>query len=252
MLKTYQVYLWEEEKSTATIEKYMRDLKKLVNYMKEKEVTKSKMIAYKEKLMNEDHYKISSINTYLVAANRFFEYMGWYDLKVKTYKIQNEAFSPENKNLSKIEYKRLLRIAIKKKKIRLSLIIQTLCATGMRVSEVSFVSVAAVKKGVVEVCCKGKVRKILLPNRLKKELLIYIRKGGIKDGIVFCTHSGNAIDRSNIWKEMKKLCNEAEVEESKVFPHNLRHLFAQCFYSVKRDVVKLADVLGHSSTSFIK
>lgn len=247
MLSDYRIHLMEEEKSSATIEKYMRDLKKLVNFMGKEEVTKLRMIAFKEKLLHTDGYKISSVNSYLVAANRFLEYQGWYDLRVKNYRVQREIFCPKDKHLSEKEYKRLVRTANRLGKRRISMILQTICSTGMRVSELSYLSVAAVRQGCLEVRCKGKIRMILLSEKLQRELLSYIEEKEIEEGTVFRTRSGKPVDRSNIWREMKKLCEQAEIEKSKAYPHNLRHLFAECFYALQNDIAKLADVLGHSS-----
>lgn len=241
----YQEYLYEEEKTTATIKKYICDLKKLLIYAGGREVTKKMMIEYKEALRKK--YKLTSINSFLVAANRLFEYLGWYDLRVKTYRIQKEVFVPEKRNLSKEEYKKLVRIALKKGKKRLAMILQTICATGIRVSELSSVTVESILKGVVEIYCKGKQRLVLLPKKLQRKLLRYIQGNGIVSGVVFCTSGGKAVDRSNVWKEMKLLSEDAEVSGEKVYPHNLRHLFAKEFYAVEKDIAKLADVLGHSS-----
>lgn len=247
MIEEYKRYLREDEKSQATIEKYIYDLYRLITYANGEAITKSMMLDYKEKLYHKDHYKVSSVNSYLVAANRFFEYMEWYELKVKTYKVQKEVFCPENKYLSKVEYKRLLREAKREKKIRLYMILQTLASTGMRVSELQFLTVAAVRQGMVEIHNKGKVRTVLLTSQMQKQLMLYIANEQIDSGVVFRTKKGKVVDRSNIWREMKELCKKAGVEPDKVFPHNLRHLFAQCFYQLKRDIAKLADVLGHSS-----
>lgn len=247
MIQKYEEYLRREEKSALTINKYLCDLEKLLNYAGGREMDKELMIAYKEKLLMSDDYKVSSINSFLVAANRFFEFMGWYEVKVKTYKVQRESFCPDNKCLSKEEYFRLVKTALGKKKKRLAMILQTICATGIRVSELQFITVAAVRNHSIVVHNKGKIRTILLPDDLRKELLYYIGKERIKKGIVFRTSSGKAVSRSNIWKEMKALCKEAKVVPEKVFPHNLRHLFAQCFYALKKDIAKLADVLGHSN-----
>ena len=243
----YQEYLYEEEKTIVTIKKYVCDLKKLLDYVGEKELTKKIMVQYKEMLREEKGYKLTSINSFLVAANRFFEFMGWYDLRVKTYRIQKEVFVPENRDLSKAEYKKLVRAAMKKGKRRLAMILQTICATGIRISELSCVTVESVITGIVEIYCKGKQRLVLLPKKLQKKLLHYIQEKGVMSGILFCTSSGRPVDRSNIWKEMKALSQEAEITEQKVYPHNLRHLFAKEFYAVEKDIAKLADILGHSS-----
>ncbi len=247
MIEEYRNYLYEEEKSRATIEKYLCDLKKLIGYANGQTLTKSLMLNYKEKLYREDRYKINSVNSYLVAANRFFEYMQWYELRVKTYRVQKEIFCPEEKYLSKAEYKRLLRQAREEKKIRLYMILETLAATGMRVSEIQFLTVSAVRRGTVEINNKGKVRTVLLSTQLQKQLLLYLVDARIHSGVVFRTKRGKAVDRSNIWREMKELCQKADVLPDKVFPHNLRHLFARCFYQIKKDIAKLADVLGHNN-----
>lgn len=246
LLEQYRGYLYEEEKGSETIGKYMRDLRKLLDYMGGKELDKARMISYKNFLI-EQNYKISSINSFLVAANRFFEHNGWHDLRVKTFKIQQEAFCPEKRCLTKEEYKKLVNAALRSGRRRLSRILQTICATGIRVSELRFVTVESVKKGVMEIRCKGKIRQVLIPRQLQRLLFLYLRERGIERGSVFCTDSGKPVDRSNIWREMKAICKETNVDREKVFPHNLRHLFAQEFYEIKKDIAKLADVLGHSS-----
>lgn len=245
MLLRYREYLYNEEKATATIKKYICDLKKLLNYVSGRAITKRLMIEYKEDLRK--RYKLTSINSFLVAANRFFEYLGWYDLRVKTYRVQKELFVPEDRDLSKEEYKRLVLSAMRQGKKRLAMILLTICATGIRVSELSSVTVESVRKGVVEIYCKGKQRIVLFPKKLQKKLLRYIREKEIASGIVFRTSSGKAVDRSNIWREMKKLSKGTNITEEKVYPHNLRHLFAKEFYAIEKDIAKLADVLGHSS-----
>ena len=247
LLKDYEIFLYEQEKSKATIQKYMCDLRKLVAFSDGREITKLLVIEYKEHLRNKKKYKTSSINSFLVAANRFFEYMDWYDLRVKTYKVQREAFMPENKEISKEEYQKLVKTALEQGKTRIGMIIQTICATGIRVSELPAMTVTAVKKGVATIYNKGKERQILIPRDLQVRLLRYIRKMGIRAGMIFQTSRGKAVDRTWIWREMKKLCEETGVEKDKVFPHNLRHLFARTFYTLYKDIAKLADMLGHSS-----
>ena len=247
MLGSYEDYLKKEEKSKATISKYLCDLRKLVEYADGREISKGLMLAYKDKLLNKDGYKARSVNSFLAAANCFLEFMGWHDLKVKAYKIQQETFCPENKCLSKEEYYRLVEAAKKTGKIRLAMILQTICATGIRVSELAAVTVSSVRGNSVIIHNKGKIRAILLPDELRKELLYYIGRNGIQKGAVFCTASGKAVNRSNIWREMKALCKAADINEEKVYPHNLRHLCASVFYAIKKDIAKLADILGHSS-----
>lgn len=247
ILLQYQEHLYDEEKSLATIQKYMRDLQKLLDYAAGREITKRLMIQYKEDLRDSNKYRTSSINSFLVAANRLFEYLHWYEVRVKIFRVQKEVFEPENKNLTKEEYVKLVKTAEKLGKRRLAMIIQTICATGIRVSELSSITIESVKKGVADIYCKGKQRKVLITPNLQKKLMWYIRENNIDTGIVFQTSGGKAVNRSNIWREMKSLCVEAGVEKEKVYPHNLRHLFAKIFYKVEKDIAKLADVLGHSS-----
>lgn len=246
-LEKFREYLYEEEKSSATIQKYMRDVEKLFKYAKGKMLEKRTIIEYKEMLKSSGKYQLSSINSFLAAANCFFEFMGWHDLKVKTFRIQKKAFVPENRDLTKQEYQRLVQTARAKGKGRLSLILETICATGIRISELSEITVSDVEHGMAVIYGKGKVRQILIPKELQKKLLYYIRKEKLAQGAVFQTSGGKTVNRSNIWREMQKLCKDAGVEEGKVFPHNLRHLFAKSFYQIEKDIAKLADVLGHSN-----
>ena len=208
MLKKYETYLYEQEKSKLTIQKYMCDLKKLIDFSKEREMSKMLVVEYKEHFRKNEKYKTSSINSFLVAANRFFEFMGWYELKIKTFKLQKEVFIPENRELTKQEYKRLVKIAMKNGKTRIGMIIQTICSTGIRVSELSAIKVSSVKKGVATIYNKGKERQVLIPRDLQVRLLRYIRVQGVESGAVFQTSKGNSIDRTWIWREMKKLCAE--------------------------------------------
>jgi site-specific recombinase XerD len=247
LLEKYRVSLYEDEKSRATIEKYLRDVRKLAAYADGREITKSLMISFKEKLYHVDHYKISSVNSFLETVNRFLEYAGWYGERVKPYRVQPESFCPEERHLSRDEYKRLLAEARRQKKKRLFLMLETMASTGMRVSELKCVDAAGVRAGMVEVQNKGKIRKVLLTRKMQRQLLAYIREEKLGEGMVFRTRRGNAVDRSSVWKEMKKLCEGAGIEESKVFPHNLRKLFASCLYRVQGDIARVADFLGHSS-----
>ncbi len=247
IVENYRSHLTNEEKSKSTIEKYIRNIRNLKVYAMEQGLDKDIVAAYKKSLLESGKYKVSSINSMLIDINQFLEYQGWYEFRVKTYKVQKPMFYPDNKYLSKEEYKKLLKEAKKKGKIRLYFLLETLAATGMRVSELSFLTVEAVREGRVIIFCKGKVRQILLPSELQKHLLLYAEQKEIRTGIVFRTRSGNAVNRSNVWKEMKALCKGARIDPEKVFPHNLRHLFAQCFYQVKKDMEELADIMGHSS-----
>lgn len=247
LLENYKIYLYEQEKSKATIQKYMCDIGKLVEFVGERQLNKLLVIEYKDYLRNEKEYKTTSINSFLVAVNRFFEFAGWYELRVKTFKVQKETFMPESRELSKEEYKKLVRTAMQQKKSKIGMIVQTICVTGIRVGELSAITVSAVKKGIATIYNKGKERQILIPRDLQVRLLQYIRKQKIRGGLVFRTSKGNEVDRTWVWREMKKLCEKAGVDKEKVFLHNLRHLFARTFYTLYKDIAKLADVLGHSS-----
>lgn len=245
VVTTYLQFLKIQEKSKGTLEKYQRELLDLAKYLAGKKVTREDLVVWKEEL--EKRYSPAGVNGRLVAANGFFSFFGRYDLRLKLLKIQKEIFMREEKELTRAEYGRLVRTAERKGKERLSLLIQTICATGIRVSELEFITVEAVKRGRAEVNCKGKRRVIFLPARLQKKLKAYAAKKGISEGVIFAAKSGRPLHRGNIWAEMKKLCKDAEVSPEKVFPHNLRHLFARIFYSLDKDIAKLADMLGHSN-----
>ena len=247
-VEQFRRYLEREEKSAATIEKYIRDVKAFSSYIKTASVTKDAVIGYKQKLLDSG-YAIRSVNSMLASLNCLFTFLGRTDLKVKSLKIQAPVFCPEEKELSKAEYERLCRAAEQKHNERLSLILQTICSTGIRVSELRYITAEAVREGKAEVSLKGKTRSVLLPDSLRKKLLRYVRQQGTESGPVFVTRNGKAISRTNIWRDMKSLCEEAGVDPGKVFPHNLRHLFARMFYKLEKDIAKLADVLGHSSVN---
>lgn len=194
-------------------------------------------------------YAPRSVNSILSSLNSLFDYLGWHDCKVKTLKIQKQIFADKDKELTKAEYTRLLKAAKNKKNERLYYLMQTICSTGIRVSELKYITVEAVNLKQVNINCKGKIRTVILPVELCKILKGYIKEYGIKKGAVFISKNGKPLDRSNIWSDMKKLCDSAGVPRSKVFPHNLRHLFARTYYSLERDIVRLADILGHSSVN---
>lgn len=244
-LKQFKDYLILEERSKATIEKYCRDSAAFADYVHGTTVTKEVAIAYKNKL-KEDGYAARSINSMIASINCLFTFLNWHDLKLKTIKIQQEVFCSEEKELTRLEYERLVKIAKGRNNDRLCLILQTICGTGIRVSELQFITVEAAKRGEAEVSCKGKMRTVFIVFSLQKKLLQYAEKRKILTGCIFVTRSGQLISRTNIWREMKVLCLEANVNPSKVFPHNLRHLFARVFYSFEKDIAKLADILGHS------
>ena len=240
-----ETYLFSEERSTATVEKYLHDLRVFYKFMDNKELTKTAVLEYKSSLLI--NYAVTSANSMLAAINAFFRFCGWYELCIKQYKIQKSAFCPEEKELTKAEYIRLIQAAKKNNNERLNLIIQTICGSGIRVSELEYVTVEAVQRGEAFVNCKGKNRRIFIVAELRKKLLRYIDTKKIKSGSVFVTRNGKPVSRHNIWRDMKALCKSANVSPRKVFPHNLRHLFARTFYSIEKDIAKLADILGHTS-----
>lgn len=233
------------ERAESTVNQYKNHLLYFVHWLDGRSLTKQELIHWKQQL-SEEHTS-STVNTMLAAVNGFFRYMGWSDIVVKLLKIQKALFRDEARELSCKEYEQLVRVADQEGNSRLSLLIQTICATGIRVSELKYVTVEAVQKGKTEVFNKGKRRMIFLPSKLCRILKNYIHKRKIETGSVFVTKTGNPLDRSNIWRYMKNLCEKAGVDASKVFPHNLRHLFARKFYDKEKDAYRLADILGHSS-----
>ena len=245
-LKLFQQYLQLEEREESTIEKYLRDLQLFETWLRGKLVT-AEIVADWKNFLRANGYKSETVNTKLSALNKFFAFMKWSECRVKYLKIQKKLFRSTEKELTKDEYLRLLETASTEGKERLALLIETICATGIRVSEVKYITIEAVEAGVADIALKGKIRTILLPRKLCRKLQKYAKKQKITSGEIFLTRSGKGISRRQIWAEMKALCKKANVAASKVFPHNLRHLFARTFYRVCRDVVKLADVLGHSS-----
>lgn len=243
-LAAYREYLLREEKSPVTVEKYLRDARAFAAYAGEQEINKELAVAYKQSLV-EGRYAIRSINSMLASLNSLLDFMGRADCKVKNLKCQRKTYCPEEKELTKAEYMRLLAAAKDQEQLRL--VMQTICGTGIRVSELKYFTVEMVKVGEVSVRCKSKTRTILVPWKLRKLLLDFARKQGIREGVIFVSRKGNPLDRSNIWAQMKRLCERAGVNPSKVFPHNLRKLFARTFYGMEKDIAKLADILGHGS-----
>ncbi len=244
-LEDYKNYLINEEKEEITIEKYIRDIRVFNEWLEYTEVAKAKVLEYKNKLI--EKYAPATVNSVISSLNGFFKYNEWYDLQVKSLKIQRRVFCQEEKELSAYEYERLLQAALDKKNERLYLIMQTICAMGLRVSELRFVTAEAVRKGEALVKLKGKIRTVFIPPELAQMLKKYMKEQEIATGHVFRTRSGKPIDRHTIWKSMKMLCEMAGIPKEKVFPHNLRHLFARTYYSLEKDIVRLADILGHSS-----
>ena len=245
IIENFRKNLELQEKSTSTIEKYIRDVKAFSAYTENAAITKEKVIAYKKYLRN--NYAVRSVNSMLASINSLFSFLGWHDLRVKSLKLQQQVFCPEEKELTKAEYARLCKTAKRKKNKRLNLILQTICGTGIRVSELQYITVEAAKQGEAVVNCKAKTRSVFIVKELKQKLLRYAAEQNIKSGMIFVTRTGKPISRTNIWREMKDLCEEANVNPKKVFPHNLRHLFARVFYGIEKDIAKLADILGHSS-----
>ncbi len=245
-INEFKEYLQNEEKSAATIDKYVRDITKLRHWCSERELTKELLLKYKRILI--ENYAPTSVNCTVASINAFLVYSGWHELRVKALKIQKQIFAMKEKELTKEEYQRLLKIA-KSSNERMYYVMQTICSTGIRVSELKFITAEAVLGGQAVINCKGKIRIVIIPKQLCKMLREYMKENKIKSGPVFISKNGNPLDRSNIWSDMKKLCEEATVSKEKVFPHNLRHLFARTFYTVQKDIVRLADVLGHSSVN---
>lgn len=245
-MDAFAQYLRAEEREAGTVEKYLRDIRAFAAWAGSREISKTLSIRWKECLKS-SAYQPETINAKLSALNQFFTFLGWTDCRVKLLKIQRRLFRRVDKDLTKEEYKRLLDTAASLGRDRLSLLMETICATGIRVSEVKYITREAVQNGCAEIALKGKIRTILIPAKLCRKLQKYVQKQKIASGEIFLTRNGKGLSRRQIWAEMKALCERAEVEPSKVFPHNLRHLFARTFYRVYKDIAKLADVLGHSS-----
>lgn len=244
-VRKFEAYLVLQEKSRATVEKYVRDASAFAEYTGDAEITKETVIAYKEHLMK--NHAVRSVNSYLASLNSLFAFLNRADLKVKSIKLQRQIFCPEDRELTREEYRRLCKAAADNHNERLHVMLQTICGMGIRVSELQFVTVEAARQGKAVVSLKGKTRSVFIVNELKKKLLAYAGQQNIKTGMIFVTRTGKPLNRTNIWREMKALCAAADVNPQKVFPHNLRHLFARVFYGIEKDIAKLADILGHSS-----
>lgn len=245
-LQEFAAWLRREERSTGTIEKYIRDVAGFADWMQGREVTKELATAWKSDLQSRGYAPVT-INSMLSAVNAFFRFAGWEDCKLRFLRVQRKMFCERSKELRREEYDRLIETARMRGQERLALLMETIGATGIRVSEVQYMTVEAMQQGKAEISLKGKIRTILLPGKLCRKLLKYAKKQKIASGEIFITKSGKGMSRKQIWAEMKAICKAAGVEASKVFPHNLRHLFARVFYQVTHDVAKLADLLGHSS-----
>ena len=245
-IQAYADHLRLEEKSAATVEKYLRDVRAFARWLEGREITKERTAAWKTHLV-ERGYAPASINAKLSALNNLLEFLGLGGCRVKFLRVQRRLFRDAGRELTKAEYQRLLDTAHRLGQERLGLLVEAMGATGIRVSEVRYLTVEAARQGKAEISLKGKIRTILLPGKLCRKLLQYAQKQKTASGAIFRTKSGKELGRRQIWAEMKRLCGHAGVDPRKVFPHNLRHLFAMVFYRTSRDIVKLADLLGHSS-----
>ena len=245
IIGNFKKYLITEEKALATLEKYIRDVRAFCAWLGGRAVDKNEILSYKTELC--EKYSVASVNSVISALNTFFSFCDWNEFRIKAIKIQRQIFTSKEKELTKQEYESLLKTAESRGNERLFLLMQTICSCGIRVSELKYITVESLRKEYAEINCKGKRRQVLLPTDLCKILKAYAQRQKIKSGPFFITKTGNPLDRSNIWSDMKKLCREAGVSEKKVFPHNLRHLFARTYYSIQKDIVRLADILGHSN-----
>ncbi len=244
-IKDFEAYLIGEEKAKNTVEKYVREIAVFAEWLGGREMNKNAVLEYKRELISK--YAPAGVNSRLSSLNSFFAFCGRHDCKIKNVKIQRQIFARREKELTKAEYGRLLDAAKRKRNLRIYYLMQTICSTGIRVSELKNITVEAVKRGQADINCKGKMRVVILPRQLCKMLKGYVSKQKISSGAVFVTRTGRALDRYAVWKAMKALCDSAGVAREKVFPHNLRHLFARTFYALEKDIVRLADILGHSS-----
>lgn len=245
-IAAYGQYLRQEERVRGTIEKYLRDIRAFACWLDGRPVTKQEAAGWKEHLLTQ-HYAPSTINSMLAALNGLFRFLGWEGYRIAFLKVQRLLFRDEKKELTRREYDRLIAAAHARGQERLALLMETICATGIRVGEVQYITVEAAQERRVDIALKGKIRTILIPGKLARKLLRYAQRQKTASGEIFLTRNGKHLSRRQIWADMKKLCKTAGVVESKVFPHNLRHLFATAFYQACKDIARLADVLGHSS-----
>ncbi len=244
-LAAFEQAMWDNEKSPATVEKYLAALRKLMVWLDGREVSHAALIEYRDSLRT-DH-TAATVNGVICAVNSYLDMVGMPEERLKLQKVQKRVFRSEDRELTRSDYNKLLQTAKRQGKKQLLLIMETICSTGIRVSEVDYITLEAAEAGSAEVTLKGKTRTIFLPKKLARKLKEYARNKKIASGRIFLTRNGTPVSRKQIWAAMKALCRESGVQPSKVFPHNLRHLFARCFYKKTRDVIKLADMLGHSS-----
>ena len=228
-MRQYALHLQEQERAASTMQKYIHDLHVLMAYLDGAPLTKAALIDWKDALTAA--YAPATVNAMLAAVNGFLTFAERKDLAVRPLKIQKSLFTDESRELTRAEYARLVTAAGQRHNERLSLVMQTICATGIRVSELQYITVQAVRAGRAEIANKGKHRIVFLPAKLCRLLGKYLQKQKITAGAVFVTRTGKPLDRSNFWREMKALCESAGVEPGKVFPHSLRHLFARTYYS---------------------
>ena len=246
VLAGFQDHLREQEKSEATIQKYLRGAAAFAAFSGEAGATRETVLAFKRRLVAQN-YAARSVNSMLASLNSLLSYLGLGELRAKTLRLQRQVYCPEKKELTRAEYERLCLTARRRRNDRLELVLQTICGTGIRVSELRFITVEAARRGEAVVRCKGKTRSVFLIKALRKRLLRYAAQRGVSTGAIFVSRTGRPMDRTSVWRQMKSLCHDARVEPGKVFPHNLRHLFARVFYNMDKDLAKLADILGHSS-----
>ena len=248
LLISFERWLCSEEKSRGTVEKYCRDVRRFQRWIEGGAVSREAGACWKEQLLKEGYSPVT-VNSMAAALNTFFRFMGWEDCRIRFLKVQRKNYRSQHRHLDKSDYEQLVKQAKKSGRERLALLMEAVGATGVRVSEVRYLTVEAAKSGQAEIHLKGKIRTILIPEQIQKRMLSYAQKEGIQSGPVFLTGKGKPLSRGQIWAEMKRLAKASGVEPSKVFPHNLRHLFAQTFYCVSKDLAGLADVLGHSSVN---
>ncbi len=246
-ITTFATSLYQAERSSATMEKYLRSIRTFFLYLDGRAVTKDIVVAWKDHLQREENFSPATVNACLAALNDLFAFLGWTDCRTHYLKIQRRMFRETGRELSRQDYEKLIAAAHELGRERIALIMETICATGIRVGEIRYITVEAAQAGHATISLKGKIRTILLPGKLCRKLLKFAKRKKITSGELFLTRGGKPMNRCQIWAEMKRLCKTAGVEPSKVFPHNLRHLFATVFYRTYKDVVKLADILGHSS-----
>lgn len=250
-LDEFQDYLYERENAEATIEKYLRDIRTFFRFLGEERILdKQKILKYKEWLL--ERYAVNSVNSILAALNQFLEFLDLRELKVRRVKVQKNLFLQEERELTREEYQRLVRTAVKEGRTQLALCMETIAFTGIRISELPFFTVESVKRKQVEIFNKGKYRRIFLPTEIRKKLLRFAAEQGIQSGPIFLTRTGNPKSRNSIWREMKSLKEKAGIRGEKIFPHNLRHLFARLYYQVTKDLAGLGDLLGHSSLNITR